>query len=718
MVLVAAMSFLATCSESPTAPPRPPVLPTVLIIATEFDGVLAKGEVRQFDVSSTPGVALRIFFQASSGSAADSLIAVVRQDSTGPVLGTLATNGAQASLADRIVHVGATDASVLYRISIRGAAADDQGAFRLLAANPGIGPEHVSDQFVMGDTVDGERFDAMAERDRFVFISDPASEYIITLAQQDSQPGRTIWMWLWRNAGTGVGDIVAQVPFSWKPTTFEERAVRYVSSATEPLLLEFEAPGVGIPRVGPPDPAVDGRYSFWMRKVNPLPESRAPGVTYGDVILDSIDAVGDIDEYRLMATAGDEFRLDVWWQRPLSAAMEISVVGPKFGITREELRIPRARFDGKGWSFLSDTAGPITIRLRGGLNGKHDSVTTPYRLALRRIVRTPETAAQVLTGADTITREGIERAGDIDEYLVTLAPRVVKAVRVTLGADVEGTLLLRAVAPNGIEIWRSELSSTNPIFYGSLMGEDPGAIMLQLSGYDSSIGSYRIETNPIDRRTEVIDSLLPVGSWVSGETLVPGADVDDFLFPVTQGKRYNLFVDRAPSAVGDPILRLDTPFAGLLFATPGMGGATGGFTAPATENARLHVVGDVTGAYRILVYVVDSMPESIPVAHTLGDTISGEAIDVAGDIDVFTFEGVAGDRVVLGIGADPINPTREFRFAVFAPDGSLLPTPDLLGPVTVTLPTTGTYRAIVMGATERDVVAGTGRYRASVTRAP
>src|SRR5205807_8410804 len=70
---------------------------------------------------------------------------------------------------------------------------------------------------------------------------------------------------------------------------------------------------------------------------------------------------------------------------------------------------------------------------------------------------------------------------------------------------------------------------------------------------------------------------------------------------------------------------------------------TGRFALPTTGTYRLRVSGTVDrtdrdrGPYRVLLYKVNRRPETAPDTIALGDSVSGESIDMPGDVDAWRF---------------------------------------------------------------------------------
>jgi len=86
---------------------------------------------------------------------------------------------------------------------------------------------------------------------------------------------------------------------------------------------------------------------------------------------------------------------------------------------------------------------------------------------------------------------------------------------------------------------------------------------------------------------------------------------------------------------------------------------TGTFTLPANGTYRIRVASQDTrygydvGPYRFFLYRINRPPETLPATLAIGDSLSGEAVDVPGDVDEFrvTVASATGARLVLDVEA-------------------------------------------------------------------
>ena len=165
-------------------------------------------------------------------------------------------------------------------------------------------------------------------------------------------------------------------------------------------------------------------------------------------------------------------------------------------------------------------------------------------------------------------------------------------------------------------------------------------VILSCAG-DSSTGPVAVANPP-----ETLDVQIVAGDTIAGEALDRRGDVDEFAFQATAGSEYNLFLQ---SLNGAPYLYMQalvvdpdsTVVAGVVSAgaDSGLNQSTGRFRVAASgiHLIRIYAYPDSSGigAYRFFLYPIDRAPESLPGTMTFGDSIQGESIEAAGDVDEF-----------------------------------------------------------------------------------
>lgn len=707
-LLVLLVLSLSCSGDAPTAtePPPPPV---ALGMDVEYAGALAKGGAREHVIPTLAGNLHRIYFQAQSGSASDSLVLTVRADSLGPIVGTLTSVGTQATIAERELRIAPTAAAVRYFLTVSGATADDAGAYRVLVRAPGTQPEHAPANLVLGALLT-ERLDAEGDVDRFVLQVDSGAEYTVALGVETTRSDKKITLEVNDGLG-GFGAQLAWITLPWVAGQPEQRVQRFRFTRTMSLLIIVS--GFGASGNYQPSGIVPGGYSLIVHKVDPRPETADSLIAVGDTVFEWIDPVGDEDNFRFSASAGETIRVDLAVTRGLSAGIVAGVGGPVPGQQLRVLTSAASRTDAEGWTLTAQRDGEFILRFRGGLDAPRDSLTARYRIELRHPVPRPEVVGETLSIGDTITAEAIERSADSDEFVVPMPVGSLGTVLVKATPGNVGPLSVRLNdASSSIEIRGDE----GPLRRWIRPMSD-GLARIRVAGIESTVGGYRIELDSINQEPEVVQSTLPLGVWVGGETSSPLLDIDTFRFQMIGGKRYNVLIGLDSGSTGDPVMWVQNP--GVPPTYPSNGGASGTFGVAVTGTALLTVSGPVTGSYRLKAYAIDSMPETVKRHWAVGDTVVGESIDLPGDVDEFTFDGVAGDRVQFSVVEAGEYAERALMLALFEPGTGkiVMSTNKDLGPAIHTLATTGTYTLRILSGPETNV-RSVGAYRALMVRLP
>src|SRR5207249_1954128 len=114
------------------------------------------------------------------------------------------------------------------------------------------------------------------------------------------------------------------------------------------------------------------------------------------------------------------------------------------------------------------------------------------------------------------------------------------------------------------------------------------------------------------------------------------------------------------------------------------------------------------GSYRFYAYPVNRAPEHTPAAIVPNDTVVGESIDQAGDLDEFTFDGVQGQELNVFFQALPGPSALGLRLDVARTGG---------GPTIATVQSTPADTAWPQRRTGRFVLPSTGSFTIRVSSA-
>jgi hypothetical protein len=347
-----------------------------------------------------------------------------------------------------------------------------------------------------------------------------------------------------------------------------------------------------------------------------------------------------------------------------------------------------------------------------------------FRFIIYAINTAPELQSDLFAFGDTVVGETIDPVVDLDYFTVHgQAGQEFVAVAETPGPAGSGSVFLNVidpVAPDLLGYVFADAGTTNRLTTGRLRIPATHDYQFVLGSVTSNVyprykGPYRFWSYFINRAPEHRAASLPFNTEIANETIDREGDVDEFTFQANTGAEFNVFV-QAPRAFQLEVARPGTdPFA-LAAAVPADTAlyhhSTGRFSASQTGTYVVRVLGSGshqiadTGRYRVYVYAIDPRPEHVPAAVAIGDTVSGEQIELPSDVDEFTFSGIAGEEVNTFFQAEDGSAATFFELEILEPAGTVLRTVQSLGTDTsliqratgtFKLPSTGTYRVRVQG---------------------
>jgi len=347
--------------------------------------------------------------------------------------------------------------------------------------------------------------------------------------------------------------------------------------------------------------------------------------------------------------------------------------------------------------------------------------TTRFRFLIHTVNRAPESRSARFALGDTVTGESIDDIPDVDDFFAGgMAGKYITGWVEPLGPVTGNSLLSIQISDPTSTLFSSTYGvvgqTVRQLFaFGRLAFNidyrftipAPRTSNLQYTG------PYRFHVYEINPAPESAGAAISANSIVS-EAIDIGGDFDDFQFPANAGDEFNVFLQssaaRPTSASIVGSIQGGTTASTMAVDTGMFQHATGRFKVLKDTTYGIHVssqyVSDAVGPYRLYLYRVNRAPESIPAAVTPGDTISGESIDLPGDVDEFTVSGTAGQQFNIFV-QTTIQGGQALTMAVRTPGNQVLvgaesygPGLDLLLQSTgrFTLPETGTYRLTFDGA--------------------
>jgi hypothetical protein len=455
------------------------------------------------------------------------------------------------------------------------------------------------------------------------------------------------------------------------------RPVATLSASTQSgSLAENATPGFASPddavhvvRVQSARADSSAQFRFMVYRVDTDPERRGSRFSIGDTVTgETIDPIVDVDDFLAGGVAGEEIVAVVDAQAsPGPGALSLGILDLKTGAGLAGTSAISGVFpvSTTGRVRLPGT-GLYLFRLRA--LGDHSRLRGPYRFWSYPINRAPERLPDVATAGTEISGEAIDPAGDVDQFTLQAAA----GSEINAFLEAARNFRLEIVPPNGPT--RAEVTAVP----GSLAKHATGRIKLtgtgpysaRVSGSSATLaadtGAYRVVLQVIDRRPESVPAILVPGDTVTGEAIDAAGDIDEFTFSATAGQEFNVFFENlsgspevlhhltvlGPNALVDVWSPWFHPDSRAL--------VTGRFTVAEAGTYALRVEGavDVTdrdvGPYQLCLYAIDRRPEHLPDALVFGDGLSGEAIDVPGDVDEFhvTVSDTSAANLAVRLGPD------------------------------------------------------------------
>lgn len=550
-------------------------------------------------------------------------------------------------------------------------------------------PEKVSAVLQPGDTLSGESLDYRGDIDEFQ-VPVVSGRYYAVFAQ--SGPGMSGSFLSVRVTGQGINEHgVASDP----------QDSLLSAQTTGPFLVA--KPGSLLVRVESGDnasPLERFAYRLFVYPIDTLPEHVPAELMPGQSADEVLDFPGDMDFFTADApsTGMLHFQLTnlvsdvVFSQLALADTAEEQC----FGAT-----------GGCGFTDRKATA-PLHIRI-GTFPDETGGFPRPYRFTSTAIDTMPEGVPSTFAIGDTV-HSALDPVGDIDTYSFSYS--VGQWIRLATDADATWTSNSPVyVIRNGSGL----LTQIDP-FTGPFRLPVAGNYSLTVRGSSTGVSlaesrPYWFTVVPAGTATESVSGSLADGVPVIGEQLDFAGDIDEFLFHGTPGAEAEVVLTsqvqlqiEAVSATSDAVL------------AHGGWVASGRVVIPADGMLRFRVYpySSILGSYTIVAHQINPAPEVASSALVLGDTVTAEAIDPVGDVDEFSFAGVAGQSVTLTISfpaafdlasgvAELVDPsTQQVLGSVTGHDGM----PDHSAPIT--LPATKTYTVRVRGELDTE---GYGGYR-------
>lgn len=490
-----------------------------------------------------------------------------------------------------------------------------------------------------------------------------------------------------------------------------------------------------------------GSFRLFVYRIHEEPESHALRFAIGDTVTETLETLADIDTFVVSGTAGQELvgyaeALDV--HEPGIVSVDIESLANVLGMSGDsDLQ------QSSTGRFALPATRDYGVKVHSG-NGGSGWYRGPYRFQLRPVNSAPEHHAATLAVGDTVTGEAIDYVGDVDAFTLTGSPGQECIVFLQgRNGNPASLFVLEVLDSSGLAVTSSVSNGADTGFFGlaqmtarvQIPTAGPAQLRLRVrGGYDQLLrdrGAYRFWAYGIDRRPETAPETLPFGDSVLTEAITVPGDIDEFHLVVPDSSGANLVVRQDPNASGGPLqLRLLDAGGQLVTEldpwTPDTILSTGPMAlAPGTYTVQVEGYqpspGDRTqyvGGFRLWLYKFGFGPEIAPDTIQIGDTISTEALDPPGDMDVFWFYGRRGDHINIALQGEATPEAGEF--VVQFGDPGQIPTEFVVSPLhtdslgtyesnRIDLTRTGWYSLNISGFNNARGVWEQGAYRFAIT---
>ncbi|MBX3174728.1 MAG: hypothetical protein KF709_09965 [Gemmatimonadaceae bacterium] len=602
-----------SCSDGAITRPQPGEEPVAdLQLGASLQGTVpATGTVRVL-LEAPEGRAIRLALQGTGGSSADTVLAVVRTGASGIELARVSSDGAAPSPTRDATLVGAMAVATLLEVELSRAAGSGSLAFTLTAEALTTRPEAASDTLRL-DVATVEAMDDAFDVDHFVLDVMANQRVVLFMAMAGATPSTQVLL-------RATSAVTA-------PLSSFQSAPNYPQYSRS-LVLEPTASTrftVAVSRLEPISGWSGGTYTLLPLLVPRTPELAAERLTLDVPVVEQVDEVGDVDEFRVAVLAGGGVRArvvpDAVPNQPLTLTVQLPGVAPTevpiSGTTILESQTPALQ------------EGDAIIRVHAPTTGDRDGLRVGYELTLLRPATEPENVPSELTHGVTVTAESIDFPGDVDDFRISvpegkyLALRTSASTSITvlgsdLGLGVPHLTELGAPGPDGFR------SSIHPA-----PASERGALALRVRSLDGTTPSYALTAWIVDSTPEWVSPDLPLNTWVTGERLDAPGDLDVFRLPA-QSKATQVLVglEADSGSVGTVVYTVGDwqnavgleGYATVLFdrAVP----------ADSVLPVRLHgrifspAAAPAPGGYRVIAVSIDSMPELVPTQLAIGDSIN------------------------------------------------------------------------------------------------
>lgn len=534
----------------------------------------------------------------------------------------------------------------------------DQSSFRFVMLPVSRAPESHAATLTLGDTVNNETLSTMADVDEFTFAG-KAGQPVVAMIQALGAVG----------TGTIEVDIMdpnhgVRLGLAQSVGADSTLDIQTTSVIALPADQNYQAMVHSLPGVYVSDPHYAGPYRLLIMAIDSAPELASPMVSSWDTVTDVISPIGDVDAFTFSGNAGQEFNLFLQ-ARSGSASDVIHATIPALATTYSVGSDTSLLRQATG-RFALPSSGQFKILVYGddaGFGGDRGR----YRFSVYPINRHPESSPDTIAFGDSVLGERIDFPGDVDEFHVVVPDSSGVTVLVQPDAQSTGGTFTASLLDTAGHVAVAAASDVPSTYVHNEGVVGPGVYTLRAEG--STIpssgggffqGKYRLWVYPFKMGPELTPDTIAIGDTIAGENLYPLGDVDRYVFFGKKGDHFSLELQglAPPGPGGINALLTDASSIFYTIGSPQAGDSLGAYQ---TNRIDLAYTGwyqvTISGggppprtspeSYRFTLTRRSTAPEVASPALTLGDSVTGEALDYPGDWDEYTLTGSPGQQVVV-----------------------------------------------------------------------
>jgi hypothetical protein len=460
------------CSDTPTGPTPPG--PGIL-----YPGIVARGTM-----STAADTAHYLLVPDQAKDAIIYLIAkgpaiqLEVRDSTGRVITGIAD---QQNVTEQMRRSTAVIPASLhnYRVDVRLINGDGPGDYEIRVAESSRAPEHVPAKITVGQIVTGEDLDHPQDVDSFT-VTVQQRELLHMYLRKTTHDSATVRaylitpgdpLFLDANVGAAPGDTVLGA-------TASERF--WLDPGVQHTILVFSSTS----------DTLKAGYELELERIDTLPEMAPVALVVGDTVHESIDYLGDIDDFTLAGPPGARYNVfaDAGGTTVRAVLVTVKGSGPVTPNVTASPGIPLAQ-QGTG-AFTMPSSGAVTVNVQDWvayLRGR----TGPYRIFVYPVNSAPE-AVSADIALDTPASDAIDMLGDEDVFRFALAQDTTIAIDLQLAPTISGSQLVIDVRDSADSMVTSMFLGPDPTRTqtSGMLRLKAGHYTIRVAGYSSSYGGF------------------------------------------------------------------------------------------------------------------------------------------------------------------------------------------------------------------------------------